>query len=593
METDTQEPSCKPSATEDHFAVLTMPSSLSPSHRPVFQASASNPKSPTQIARPRPSLDKDALSTASSELGSFVSVSTAEDPLLSNDSAITDISTDAGKSSFVEAQSLENFEKFAEDAKTRTERNERRVLDELRAHEKDPLAWLGAAGKDPSSKSDYSGINGTDDTDNSIATALSEAKSTFLDLWTHKLKVASPANNPDANTPTSPQSTSRTNIHRARSRSPPAFSASLPSSISATLTRGWMPTLLSSPRAAPATPTASSSSPSLSTFSSYFHEAPSENHDENVTTGLSPTQSTLHALFTRAHAQPSMSPSSSPQSSRHRHFATEGHAPEHATTLPVSLPSRESLAETWPSTRPSPFAAHKYFAPSGAPAFEGDHNWNTAGFEFEAGNNGAGAEKGVTLLGRKELTTPVLDGALANAARVHLPALARLSHSWTLLYSTEQHGLSLNTLYARCTPPIATSRAGTFLSSEIAGAFVALQDSDGSIFGVWVGEGVHLSHGSYYGGGDSFLWRLDPYEPHGLQVYKWTGRNDYVALCDTDGFSFGGGEGHYGLYINSSLIEGTTHPCPTFDNECLAQGTRRGRMVTFECVGLEVWGIGP
>ena len=35
------------------------------------------------------------------------------------------------------------------------------------------------------------------------------------------------------------------------------------------------------------------------------------------------------------------------------------------------------------------------------------------------------------------------------------------------------------------------------------GAMVVIQDADGDIFGAWIGEGIHLSHGSYYGGGDS------------------------------------------------------------------------------------------
>ncbi|KIK92084.1 hypothetical protein PAXRUDRAFT_830288 [Paxillus rubicundulus Ve08.2h10] len=42
-----------------------------------------------------------------------------------------------------------------------------------------------------------------------------------------------------------------------------------------------------------------------------------------------------------------------------------------------------------------------------------------------------------------------------------------------------------------------------------------------------------------------FLWRYHPPrngEPQGsLEVYKWTGRNDYVALCEPEFISFGGG----------------------------------------------------
>lgn len=36
----------------------------------------------------------------------------------------------------------------------------------------------------------------------------------------------------------------------------------------------------------------------------------------------------------------------------------------------------------------------------------------------------------------------------------------------------------------------------------------------------------------------SFLWRYVAGIP---EVYKWTGKNDYVALCEPDFISFGGG----------------------------------------------------
>ena len=38
---------------------------------------------------------------------------------------------------------------------------------------------------------------------------------------------------------------------------------------------------------------------------------------------------------------------------------------------------------------------------------------------------------------------------------------------------------------------------------------------------------------------DRFLWKMLPDEK--LRVYKWTGRNDYVALCEPEYISFGGG----------------------------------------------------
>lgn len=96
-------------------------------------------------------------------------------------------------------------------------------------------------------------------------------------------------------------------------------------------------------------------------------------------------------------------------------------------------------------------------------------------------------------------------------------------------------------------------------------------------------------------------------------MFNWTGKNDYVALCEQESISFGGGcvsaslvilvdrahrsfdrDGHYGLYLDETLYEGSSARCPTFDNDVLcASDPRQGGTATFECVGLEVWGVGP
>ena len=38
---------------------------------------------------------------------------------------------------------------------------------------------------------------------------------------------------------------------------------------------------------------------------------------------------------------------------------------------------------------------------------------------------------------------------------------------------------------------------------------------------------------------DSFLWKIAP--DNQLRVFKWSGKNDYVALCESEYISFGGG----------------------------------------------------
>jgi len=184
----------------------------------------------------------------------------------------------------------------------------------------------------------------------------------------------------------------------------------------------------------------------------------------------------------------------------------------------------------------------------------------------------------VKLVGRKDITSPVLTVELADMIRPHFPALARLPRSWSLLYSLDQHGISLKTLYSRC-------------EDHLSGMLLVMKDSDDAVFGAWMGEGIHPSKGSYFGSGESFLWQLK--SNNGLKVFKWTGKNDYFALCESDYISFGGGEGRYGLYLDDTLSDGSSANCPTFDNEPLCSpGPRQGGSVRFECVGLEVWGVG-
>ncbi|KAJ7582643.1 TLD-domain-containing protein [Mycena floridula] len=263
----------------------------------------------------------------------------------------------------------------------------------------------------------------------------------------------------------------------------------------------------------------------------------------------------------------------------------------------------------------TPFAPRVYIPPTGAPGFAGDsYDWDK-GYsteldkELQSNPSHSSASRGlglslsgeapvagignlidkksgtVELKGRKEMTTPVLDSLIAELIRAHLPALARLPRSWSLLYSLDQHGISLNTLYARCDivpKPGAIGRNGIVL---------VIKDANDAIFGAFNGEGLRLSKGKgYYGSGESFLWKHDKGK---LQVFKWTGRNEYVALCEPEFLSFGGGDGHYGLYLDDTLLDGSSAPCPTFNNEPLCStGPKKGGSVAFECVGLEVWGIG-
>ncbi|KZS87655.1 TLD-domain-containing protein [Sistotremastrum niveocremeum HHB9708] len=265
------------------------------------------------------------------------------------------------------------------------------------------------------------------------------------------------------------------------------------------------------------------------------------------------------------------SPHSTPSSLHH-------HSPHHtAKSINSFLSGYASKA----ITHATPFSREVFVPPTGAPGFGGDRKWNSKGFEFEREIEKA-KKKSVVLQGRREGTESVLSVKLADSIRPNLPALPRLANKWTLLYSLDQHGISLSTFYERC-------------SQNEGGVLLVIKDADEDIFGAWVGEGLRESAGRYYGSGESFLWkRKSASSDDALAVYRWTGKNDYVALCDTDYVSFGGGDGHYGLYLSSSLIEGSSARCPTFDNDILCSGRPRdGYTTNFECVGIEVWAVSP
>ncbi|KAI0295160.1 TLD-domain-containing protein [Multifurca ochricompacta] len=283
-------------------------------------------------------------------------------------------------------------------------------------------------------------------------------------------------------------------------------------------------------------------------------------------------------------------------------------APTTAPGIPPhsSIPKR-SVTDI---THGSPFAATPFVPASGAPGFDGDRKWNKKGFEVtgDDGGGGGGAlddRRAVQLLGRKESTRVVLETALANTLRSHLPARARLPRSWTLLFSLDQHGISLQTLYARCSAATSSSSTATTTTttsatpSHSSGALLVVCDAEETRFGAWIADGIREGHGSYTGSGESFLWKV---HEDGVKVFKWTGKNDYVALCEPESISFGGGDGHYGLYLDETLYEGSSARCLTFNNEPLcafSQSQSQSKVgggggigtVRFECVGLEVWGV--
>ena len=159
---------------------------------------------------------------------------------------------------------------------------------------------------------------------------------------------------------------------------------------------------------------------------------------------------------------------------------------------------------------------------------------------------------------------------------------AHAIRDWTLRYSTEQHGCSLRTMYARL--------AG-------AGATVLLvEDLQGARFGGFATE--RWAPGArYFGTGESFLFRVNATSVGGAQstpggggsgsgaamtFYKWSGSNSHFQLAYHDSIAMGGG-GHFGLWLDEAFEYGSSGRSETYQNAPL------GSDESFRVLKVEVW----
>jgi len=130
---------------------------------------------------------------------------------------------------------------------------------------------------------------------------------------------------------------------------------------------------------------------------------------------------------------------------------------------------------------------------------------------------------------------------------------------------------------------------------------LVLSTSRGEIFGAYADspwENQHHSLGAtFYGSAQACLWRLEGSGRNedgngatsSIAVYKWTGANRYIQLCDSQAklIAFGGGgdDGDFGLCVEDDFRRGSTGRCETFGNEPLCQQDQ------FDIVDLECYGF--
>lgn len=181
----------------------------------------------------------------------------------------------------------------------------------------------------------------------------------------------------------------------------------------------------------------------------------------------------------------------------------------------------------------------------------------------------------------------------AEDIRTLLPARLGVNSDWKLLYSLEQHGASLNSLYR-----ILKEQKDKKVYDKN-GYVLVIKDAAGGIFGAYVNE-IFQPHElrRYYGNGECFLWSVERLnkEKHGADAdaedeirfkgFPFTGVNDYLIYCQHDSISIGSSDGYNGIWIDKNLMHGVSQRCDTFGNDVLSKEGER-----FKIMGLEVWMI--
>ncbi|KAJ1659630.1 oxidation resistance protein 1 [Dispira simplex] len=194
----------------------------------------------------------------------------------------------------------------------------------------------------------------------------------------------------------------------------------------------------------------------------------------------------------------------------------------------------------------------------------------------------------LSLQGRRPDSDVVLTTVMTRRLQPVLPVRLRLTSTWKLLYSTSQHGISISTLFRQ------VQKKGPCV--------LAIRDTEDHVFGAFVSEPLQPQP-CYYGSGECFLWKaiagppsptvtgesVEPFSAEdqspvsedetlaGLtdaRVFKWSEVNEYFVLTEPDFLAFGGGDGKFGLWLDSEFEQGSSAYCPTYRNEPLCLSTR-------------------
>jgi hypothetical protein len=138
---------------------------------------------------------------------------------------------------------------------------------------------------------------------------------------------------------------------------------------------------------------------------------------------------------------------------------------------------------------------------------------------------------------------------------------------WHLLYSTREHGISLQTLYVNC--------------FEQGPCLVVIKTEDFETIGAFSPESFLINQRKYYGSGESFIFSFknDQYK-----TYKWTKANENFIFSSKNYLSFGAPKP--AICINEDLLHGSSYASDTYGNQQHLTSRQ-----DFDCYVVEVWGL--
>ncbi|KYK60709.1 oxidation resistance protein 1 [Drechmeria coniospora] len=214
----------------------------------------------------------------------------------------------------------------------------------------------------------------------------------------------------------------------------------------------------------------------------------------------------------------------------------------------------------------------------------------------------------LVLQGYRDSTTGsarLLSTVLAEEIRAMVPERLRIVEDWQLLYSLEQDGASLSTLYQKC----------RHFDGRRVGFVIVVKDQEGGYATVWVRADLWRLSFRTSPSSPEFLWqrgvlslaRIDHHIPSATTLGRYDnadaqsvagtyevqvgagerGLNDFFINCETGFLSVGAGGGHYGLWLDDSLEVGHSSRCETFGNEALSDAGEK-----FGVLGVELWVLG-